>query len=325
MASLRDELANALTALEQARRSGRRPAGGSLSLRRGCDGLIVADECRHVPAAAFEDAVRQIPVRALARPDRHPVPARQARRPHHHAGRPGPAYHHRPPRARQRHPYAARHRPAGRRPAPILRLHPTRYCYTGDASPSAPGGITLIYKGSLIADEQRTRQVIADVTAALSQGRNCFVLTNWTAHLDKLADALRAIGHDPDPAPSSCAAAWAPKHGPPRSPGSSPSLAAHPCLPWRPAHTPGRVRLPPAGHPLPRRTHRPEGTACPVRRPHPPLLRRQGYGRGPRLPRRAHRRARLITGQARTRLYEPGLPRPRKLPYTPSADVATTT
>ena len=35
------------------------------------------------------------------------------------------------------------------------------------------------------------------MTAALSQGRNCLVLNNWTSHLDKLADALRAIGHDP--------------------------------------------------------------------------------------------------------------------------------
>jgi hypothetical protein len=82
------------------------------------------------------------------------------------------------------------------RPTPVLRLHPTRYCYTGDASPSTPGGITVIYK-DLIADEPRTSQVIADVAAALSQGRNCLVLTNWTAHLDKLADTLRALGHDP--------------------------------------------------------------------------------------------------------------------------------
>jgi hypothetical protein len=83
----------------------------------------------------------------------------------------------------------------GGRPSPVLRLHPTRYCYTGDASPSTPGGITVIYK-DLIADEQRTRQAVADVAAALSLGRNCLVLTNWTAHLDKLADALRAMGHD---------------------------------------------------------------------------------------------------------------------------------
>ena len=91
----------------------------------------------------------------------------------------------------------------GVRPAAGLRLHPTRYCYTGDASPSAPGGITLIYK-DLIADGT-TRQS-SPLTVALSQGRNCLVLTNWTAHLDKLADALRAIGHDP----SCCAAGWAP-------------------------------------------------------------------------------------------------------------------
>lgn len=61
---------------------------------------------------------------------------------------------------------------------------------------SAPGGITVIYK-DLIADEQRIREVIADAATAPSQGRNCLILTNWTAHLDKLADALHAMGHDP--------------------------------------------------------------------------------------------------------------------------------
>ncbi len=84
----------------------------------------------------------------------------------------------------------------GGHPAHVLRLHPTSYCYTGPANPSAPGGITAIYK-DLITDEQRTRQIIADVAAALSRGRNCLVLTNWTAHLDSLADALRAMGNDP--------------------------------------------------------------------------------------------------------------------------------
>jgi len=86
--------------------------------------------------------------------------------------------------------------PPSEGPALILHLHPTRYRYTGDASPSAPGGITIIYK-DLIANEPRTQQVIADVAAALSQRRNCLILTNWTAHLDKLADGLRGLGHDP--------------------------------------------------------------------------------------------------------------------------------
>jgi superfamily II DNA or RNA helicase len=55
--------------------------------------------------------------------------------------------------------------------------------------------MAAIYK-DLIADEHRTRQVIADVDAALAQGRNCLVLTTWTTHLESLADGLRALGHD---------------------------------------------------------------------------------------------------------------------------------
>jgi superfamily II DNA or RNA helicase len=56
--------------------------------------------------------------------------------------------------------------------------------------------MTAIY-GDLAADEQRTRQVTADVLAALGQDRNCLVLTNRTSHLERLADLLREAGHDP--------------------------------------------------------------------------------------------------------------------------------
>jgi hypothetical protein len=84
----------------------------------------------------------------------------------------------------------------GGRPTPVLHLHTTSYCYAGDADPSVPGGMTVIYR-DLIADQARTLQVITDVTAALARGRNCLVLTNWIAHLEKLADGLRAAGHDP--------------------------------------------------------------------------------------------------------------------------------
>src|SRR6266516_3923016 len=50
-------------------RTTRRPAGQTLARRTDVGeltagyGLVVADECHHVPAAAFEDAVRQIPAR----------------------------------------------------------------------------------------------------------------------------------------------------------------------------------------------------------------------------------------------------------------------
>jgi superfamily II DNA or RNA helicase len=158
-------------------------------------GLIVADECHHVPAAAFTDAVSQIPVRRWL--GLTATPYRRDKLDDLITMHVGPV----------RHTITSPRQPAngaavlpgtvpGGRPAPVLRLHPTRYCYAGDASPSAPGGITVIYK-DLIADEQRTRQIIADVVTALAQGWNCLVLTNWTAHLDKLADALRAMSHDP--------------------------------------------------------------------------------------------------------------------------------
>ena len=77
------------------------------------------------------------------------------------------------------------------RPVPVLHVHETSYCYSGDASPQAPGGMAAIYR-DLAADDDRARQVAADVAAALTRGRHCLVLTHWVAHLDKLAQALRA-------------------------------------------------------------------------------------------------------------------------------------
>jgi superfamily II DNA or RNA helicase len=49
----------------------------------------------------------------------------------------------------------------------------------------------------LTADEARNQQVLTDVLAALARGRNCLILTQWTAHVAVLAELLRAAGHDP--------------------------------------------------------------------------------------------------------------------------------
>jgi superfamily II DNA or RNA helicase len=158
-------------------------------------GLVVADECHHVPAAAFEDAVKQIPVRRWL--GLTATPYRRDKLDDLITLHVGPV----------RHTITLPREPAGGipvlpgsapggRPSPVLHVHPTAYRYTGDASPSAPGGITVLYK-DLIADTERNRQVTADVHSALSLGRNCLVLTNWTAHLDTLASALRGLGHDP--------------------------------------------------------------------------------------------------------------------------------
>ena len=154
-------------------------------------GLIVADECHHVPAAAFEHAVKQIPARHWL--GLTATPYRRDKLDDLIAMQLGPV----------RHTIALPRDAAGQdtlpgtgRPGPVLHVHPTAYRYDGDADPSRPGGMTAIYR-HLAADEQRTRQVIADVLTALSKDRNCLVLTNRTSHLEKLADLLREAGHDP--------------------------------------------------------------------------------------------------------------------------------
>ena len=40
-------------------------------------------------------------------------------------------------------------------------------------------------------------QVVTDMHAALEAGRHCLVLTQWTRHVEVLAEALRGPGHDP--------------------------------------------------------------------------------------------------------------------------------
>jgi superfamily II DNA or RNA helicase len=154
-------------------------------------GLIVADECHHVPAAAFEHAVKQIPARRWL--GLTATPYRRDKLDDLIAMQVGPV----------RHTIALSRDAAGQdtllgtgRPSPVLYVHPTAYRYDGDADPSRPGGMTTIYR-HLAADGQRTRQVIGDVLAALSKDRNCLVLTNRTSHLEKLADLLREAGHDP--------------------------------------------------------------------------------------------------------------------------------
>ena len=158
-------------------------------------GLIVADECHHVPAAAFEDAVRQIPARRWL--GLTATPYRRDKLDDLIGMQVGPVRHtiatpRQAPDGMHMLPGSA----PGGRPTPVLHLHRTAYRYDGAASPTMPGGMSVIYK-DLIASEERTRQVIADVTAAVTKGRNCLVLTNWTSHLQAIADALRALGHDP--------------------------------------------------------------------------------------------------------------------------------
>ncbi|TFV57004.1 hypothetical protein E4P41_14980 [Geodermatophilus sp. DF01-2] len=152
-------------------------------------GLVVVDECHHVPAAAFEHAVRQVPARRWL--GLTATPYRRDRLDDLIALQLGPVRHTLVP--------APAGTPEGRSadtPEPVLHVHATGFRYTGDADPSAPGGIAAVYR-ELVADDARTRQVTDDVIAALARGRHCLVLTQWTDHRDRLAAALREDGHEP--------------------------------------------------------------------------------------------------------------------------------
>src|SRR3954471_23704014 len=147
-------------------------------------GLVVVDECHHVPAAAFEHAVRQIPARRWL--GLTATPYRRDQLDDLIDLQLGPIRH---TVAQPRVGTLGSRSSDVQAPEPILHVHPTDYRYTGDADPSAPGGISAIYR-DLIADEARARQITDDVVAALARGRHCLVLTQWTEHLNRLAAVL---------------------------------------------------------------------------------------------------------------------------------------
>lgn len=153
-------------------------------------GFVVVDECHHIPAAAFENAVRQVPARRWL--GLTATPYRRDGLDDLIALQLGPVRH--TMSAPQPGTLAAA--AAGGAPQRSLTVHLTTFDYRGGADPSAPGGIAAVYR-DLVGDDARNQQVLADVVDALGRGRHCLVLTQWTAHVTLLADLLRDAGHDP--------------------------------------------------------------------------------------------------------------------------------
>lgn len=153
-------------------------------------GFIVVDECHHIPAAAFEDAIRQVQARRWL--GLTATPYRRDGLDDLIAHQVGPVRH----TMAAPEPGTLAAAAIGGTPERQLTVHPTAFTYSGDADPSAPGGIAAIYR-DLAADQPRNRQIVDDVADAIARERNCLVLTQWTAHVDVLADLLRQDGHDP--------------------------------------------------------------------------------------------------------------------------------
>jgi superfamily II DNA or RNA helicase len=142
-------------------------------------GLVVVDECHHLPAFSFEAAVRRAPVRHFlgltATPYRRDglqeIVAMQC----------GPI----------RHEIATNEGPA-REVDLQLEVRETQFAVAGATETPIHELFRL-----LVEDEQRSALICADVLGALADGRRCLVLSQWKEHCTLLADGLRKRGVSP--------------------------------------------------------------------------------------------------------------------------------
>ncbi len=152
-------------------------------------GFVVVDECHHIPAAAFEAAVRQMPSKRWL--GLTATPQRRDQLDDLMTMQLGPVRHTMP----SARPGTLDSVSLGV-PERALTVHDTAFVYSGNVDPTVPGGMAAIYR-DLVADDRRTRQVVGDVLDALGRGRHCLVLTQWTAHLTAIADLLGEAGQEP--------------------------------------------------------------------------------------------------------------------------------
>jgi superfamily II DNA or RNA helicase len=165
-------------------------------------GLIVVDECHHVPAAAFEHAVQQIGARHWL--GLTATPYRRDQLDELITHQLGPVRHilttpRAPGTADRPELDLGNHHDmdgTGHPPRPVLKIHPTAFTLTTAFDASAPGAMAAVHR-ALARDDNRTRQVLDDALAALAARRNCLILTLRTDHLERFATLLRDNGHDP--------------------------------------------------------------------------------------------------------------------------------
>jgi superfamily II DNA or RNA helicase len=142
-------------------------------------GMVIVDECHHLPARSFELAVRDARARRwvglTATPYRRDgleaIITMQC----------GPV----------RHEITLADTAAANL-ARRLHVHETR-CTAGNGEIAA---IQDVFR-ALVEDEVRTCQIATDVSTAVRDGRNVLVLTQWTEHLDALAATLERAGLAP--------------------------------------------------------------------------------------------------------------------------------
>ena len=141
-------------------------------------GLVIVDECHHVPAVMFEAVVKRVPARCWL--GLTATPYRRDKLEDILILHCGPV----------RHEIDASAAPSASLDLSLV-VHETRY-RSADADPH----IQEVFRG-LVEDEERTSGICIDVTEAARGGRNCLVLTQWTKHLELIREGLEARGLGP--------------------------------------------------------------------------------------------------------------------------------
>jgi superfamily II DNA or RNA helicase len=152
---------------------------GDMATQLAGYGMVIVDECHHLPARSFEIAVREAPTRRwlglTATPYRsdglEAIITMQC----------GPV----------RHEIAL---------ADTASAALARRLITHDTTSTAGTTDTTMIQDmfrALVDDEQRTQQIVGDITNAVQRGRNVLVLTQWTEHLDTITVMLTDAGHTP--------------------------------------------------------------------------------------------------------------------------------
>ena len=146
-------------------------------------GLVVVDECHHVPAVTFERVVRQIVA---------PAWLGLTATPYRRDGLEGLITMYCGP---------VRHRMSGGSTEDdgierVLAIHETDHLGSDDRGGEASPAIQTVFRG-LVEDDVRTGRICADIAAASRAGRNCLVLSQWTAHVRSLEARLDELGVKP--------------------------------------------------------------------------------------------------------------------------------
>jgi len=144
-------------------------------------GLVVIDECHHVPAPTVERAVRNLDARrwlGLTATPKRPDGLKDIM-----VMQCGPI----------RHRITQSASDLDRR----LRVHRTELSIDEATDGLTRGEVLALINATLVEDERRNDQMCRDVADAVGAGRNCLVLSSRTDHVDGLAGRLSGLGLEP--------------------------------------------------------------------------------------------------------------------------------